>query len=1132
MNSNEARYQEKLKPFLFGAFDDPRHEDQLALEGLGAGLPPVLELDGVASARISVSLAEREGAVHRGLGELYARRNKELARTNLEVGHSFEILFARSRLLDALHRFAFEVAVEDLPALIRLLVINGERELEASKAQLPGKAQSLEKRRAERTRQLESAGLSEQERAYYAQLEENLATEVRRHKEAIAGLEASLPVWNGYAVEREALERRIVMFARGGYGRAEMSFSSDVDTGWCVDTRQLAAGEVAIFQEIVMRAESLLKGAGVETAHQYFETEEDLSRFMVPETIHTAPAILESRAILGSASILAELKSRFMESLPYEEFLKKKISEYQGQPRPSLTEMDLKEDKGGLRSIQIPLWIYGVTRGADSYLTADLIGRAREDGLLSLWEASRLLLALELLYDLRNFLGMAEQSYYDEEARAGNFNIPEFPPNRLNDGLARLYLFRKHRFASLDAFDTYRLRLASDVERISAALLGKILDRTISHDLGDLRVLVHLGRREITTIEPLGGNASAGLPEMLGDGAAMLELSAFIARTDYDLSAALKDALSEVVASVVPADDEAGRAGQARRFEALMLAPYAHRALATMFEIYDPLAPGLDTLLGRFMPEYDRVVFLVRHAKSLTVPVHTHLVECVANGQQSLDWLKANYHELHALLLPGHVLALKWSLFLHGLGKLAEAGEPASRSAEQAADLLARLGFQDEELERQVRLLVEHHDTMVRINRTATYLDEALVQFFEVAGREMATVVLLFLVNRSILMAGGFHWGEVGNLNRFFDEISRILAAASGVPDSSRSLEIVNAYLYEKKEELEAETRVCLLLRKGLAAGMEEAVYAPLRKASAADWKRLRAVAPELDEMHRSYVLGAPEGGEQDKLQSKMMLHLRNNLSGKSISRLTRQENEVFTWFFSAFPNRYLLAASAHMLAEQLENFAGFKTEQVLADVVSAAGGESEGLLVYTRELPGSHSRVAYMLSRKRINIISGKVNRVAFPRGKHGYCYYFQISPMAEGTRLFPRDLEGMILGEAAPELEMPPLAEGYPSRGGKVEFLGDDGKGYQVRQARGAFSRESAPYKVLRVVLRDEPFLFYKVTRAFGLYEVEIQQSLITTTGNQVLDYFYLLPEDYERLRASSFQERFLGIVQAPLV
>ena len=99
-------------------------------------------------------------------------------------------------------------------------------------------------------------------------------------------------------------------------------------------------------------------------------------------------------------------------------------------------------------------------------------------------------------------------------------------------------------------------------------------------------------------------------------------------------------------------------------------------------------------------------------------------------------------------------------------------------------------------------------------------------------------------------------------------------------------------------------------------------------------------------------------------------------------------------------------------------------------------------------------------------------------------------------------------------------------------MEFLGDDGKGYHIRPGDGEFIRDDAPYQVIRVVLRDEPFLFYKVARVFDQYNVEIQQSLITTTGNQVVDYFYVGGEDYDRLRASSFQERFADLTRVRLV
>jgi UTP:GlnB (protein PII) uridylyltransferase len=68
--------------------------------------------------------------------------------------------------------------------------------------------------------------------------------------------------------------------------------------------------------------------------------------------------------------------------------------------------------------------------------------------------------------------------------------------------------------------------------------------------------------------------------------------------------------------------------------------------------------------------------------------------------------------------------------------------------------------------------------------------------------------------------------------------------------------------------------------------------------------------------------------------------------------------------------------------------------------------------------------------------------------------------------------------------------------------------------------------------VVLRDEPYLFYKVSRAFDLFDVEVQSSLITTIGNQVVDYFYLTPQDYEHLRTSRFEEVLIGLVASDLL
>jgi UTP:GlnB (protein PII) uridylyltransferase len=41
------------------------------------------------------------------------------------------------------------------------------------------------------------------------------------------------------------------------------------------------------------------------------------------------------------------------------------------------------------------------------------------------------------------------------------------------------------------------------------------------------------------------------------------------------------------------------------------------------------------------------------------------------------------------------------------------------------------------------------------------------------------------------------------------------------------------------------------------------------------------------------------------------------------------------------------------------------------------------------------------------------------------------------------------------------------------------------------------------------------------FERFQAEILQALITTTGNQVQDFFFVSPEDYARLQSSNFEE-----------
>lgn len=1107
-----------------------------------------LAADSIARPDSSLQLDElnrRESWARKALGDYYSRQTRELALASLDADHAYAILFRRAALVDALHRFAFNVALEDLPALVALRIESAQRELAHKRQNLPVKRERLDHLNAQLPH-LPDEDMSKAERDYFVSILASVREDAQACAADIERLEALLPDLTGFRADPEFVLGHLVLFARGGYGRAELSFGSDIDTGYCVDSRRLRPGQVEILKELIVRIETLLQSAGLETAHQYFEVDEDLSRFTTPETMHTIPSVLEARALVGSAALLDELRSAFRAILPLERYLIGKVEDFEGAAVPSLTSMNLKEDFGGLRTIQIPLWILGVLQDASDFSTVALLELAREQGLLSLYEVARLVQALEFLNELRNFVGAAEAYYYDQEARDNHCYVDEFPENRINDALGRLYLFKKHRFATVDQFDSYRLWLVDEVQSLTKALLARALDRTHVHQLGTCPISVHLGRKEIVAIDTIRREQGGALAERLKDADQVLALFEYIAATDYDLSGALKDAMAEVVRSLAPGPAEGkeqGRAaprsaenaapGHTARWTGILLGRYAHLAMGTLISIRDPLAAGVETLMGRFLPEFNRMPFLLRNVQALAMPLHQHALRSLALGQKGLEALKEFHPELHARLGNSEILALKWSLLLHAVCALEGPNDRPERSAELAADMLTRLGYQDQGLLGLVRLLVQHHRSLAGLAKTAAYGDQALAQYFEIADRKIVNVVLLYLINEAVLKAaGGRFEGDTLAVRRLFDEASRILAELRGFPTKDQSLELINIYFDEKKAELLAETRLYLLLLRSHAVGVREAVLEPLERLNAKEFQKLSARAPDLNSLHKEIVLGNRRPGEQERLGVKFVQSLKQFLSEETILALTQDQTTAFTWFFAGFPNRYLLSRTPQELAAQVRQFSSFRTARVLVDVVPAAEGSGDGLLIYTHGFSRSHSRVAYALSRKRVNIVLGKVNRISYGPEDFGYCYYFQISPPPPDQPLVARDLEFLIQTETPPRLEHPTPSGAFRRRSVRVEFLPDDGKGYEIQPSGDAYQRMPVAYSRVRVVMRDQPFLFFKVSQVFDLHQAEVQQALISTTGNQVQDTFYLPPEDLVRLRGSNFEEFLIDRVHSDLM
>ncbi len=1071
----------------------------------------------------------RERAFAQTVAAYYQHEYQAAVQANLTVQNSFQILARNTHLLDAILSIAFEYSLEDLPAIRENLVEQLRKEQDYKRRILPEKQEKCGILKQElETHRHSQAQDARQMLKYYQRIHDDHLREVEQLQVRLQELQEALPQLEQCSLNQEFLLGHMVIFARGGYGRAELSFASDRDLGYCVDTQSLNAGEIETCKQLIMRMEYLLRESGIETAHQYFEIDEDLSRFSEPNSVHTIPSILESRVLLGSNTLAEALKRRFFHILPYEPYVLNKLDEYQKSHQPDLNEMDIKEDFGGLRTLQIPLWIAAATYGVFPSQTADLLALLIQKRILSPRQGYKLCQALEFFYDLRNFSGAA-QAYYDEEARASGCVDRNLEFNVVNDSLERLYLLKRQRFQNVDEFDRYRLQMVDNIRSLSRMMLRKLMDRTVVRTFSDFQLVVHLRKRRIVEIHALEGLPQVPLALIFSTPLVLLELFIYIGQSGYDLSVELKDELAELIPTLTPERIQAHAQELPAKFTELMLTRHTANALRVMFEISDPISSSNlpDTLIGRYIPECNQMRFLLRNLSYHQHPVCIHSLNAVERSQEELKLLKQNYPELYHYLKPQHLLALKWGMLFHDVGKIDPTTRHQISGTLMAVHALERIGYQDPELFRLVSLLIAHHMTVVQLSKTSAYFDQALQNFFEIADRNLVNVILLFLVNVSDYSAvSDANARDTRHLRNFFEETYRVFSEMRTSGTLEESLDFIHSYLDNKKSDLEFDTRIDLLIKRSLRNDLEQELFEPLERTHPKERERIRNSEAELQRMWRALKVGSLDAKGIDEHTERMIRMIRQTLSNSSIMTLTESFNTMINWFFTAFPNRFLLSAPPDVLAQNLSIFQHID-RPVLANVLTNARGRITGLLVYIRLEDSPHSRAAYAINKFNLNVDSAKMNRVRFHDGSAAYCYFFEVSRRASGEMIFPRDIESSILRDSPPPLRLPTHEFMYNSRV-QVEYLDDDEKGYLVEEQgpeqaapSGRFLRRPASYLRVKVTVEDAPMVYFKMAHAFETVNVPVRQSLITTTGHQVMNTFYIDPQDLDRLQHSDFEE-----------
>ncbi|MBM3604331.1 MAG: [protein-PII] uridylyltransferase [Alphaproteobacteria bacterium] len=195
--------------------------------------------------------------------------------------------------------------------------------------------------------------------------------------------------------QSQSESERLAVLAVGGYGRAEMAPSSDVDLLFLTPWKITAWAESVVETMLYMMWDLKLK-----IGHSIRSVDDCLRLGTTDMTIRTS--LVEHRLVTGHAPLAQELRQRLWTDLfagTVPEFIEAKLDERaarhqrQGGQRYVL-EPNVKEGKGGLRDLQTLYWIAKYIHRVDRAVELVDLGVFSRDEHLAFWQAEDFLWAV------------------------------------------------------------------------------------------------------------------------------------------------------------------------------------------------------------------------------------------------------------------------------------------------------------------------------------------------------------------------------------------------------------------------------------------------------------------------------------------------------------------------------------------------------------------------------------------------------------------------------------------------------------------------------------------------------------------------------------------------------------------
>jgi [protein-PII] uridylyltransferase len=555
-------------------------------------------------------------------------------------------------------------------------------------------------------------------------------------------------------------QEEIAVVALGGYGRRELAPFSDVDLLFLRADR--ADDEVRV---VVERALALLWDSGLTVGHSFRTIAECVA--MARNDLHSRTALAEARLLAGSPRLYQRLVQRldglvfanarttaaFLDSLRHD--LDDRYARF-GRA-VGLLEPHVKESAGGLRDLHVILWIGHALFGTHG-LTA-----IHEMGGLGDGEHKAVLRAYDHLYRIRN------EAHFATGRKTDLLDLELQPVLAENLG----YRERSGMLASELFMRDYYER-ASELHRISRAFL-------VRHAPAPRRLFSFglMRRRPRGTFEIRDGQLyPRGDAAALGSARRLLEAFAIAQREGPELSEELK---LDIRGSLRLVDREFRESREAGR--AFL------RLLASKGRVASALRGMHETgLLGRLLPEFARVTFLVQHDYYHRYTVDEHTLTAIDAldrvAAPSVDPALGRLRQvLDEVAQPA---ALYLGLLLHDIGK-GRGGGHVRKGARIAERVCARLGV-EAGIAADVEFLVDAHLEMSQLSQRRDLSEPGLVETF---ARRVSTLdrldMLLLLTYADHCGVGPGVWNEWKGalLWDLYERTRAYLAPASGRPEAA-----------------------------------------------------------------------------------------------------------------------------------------------------------------------------------------------------------------------------------------------------------------------------------------------------------------------------------------------------------